>query len=204
MHKDILSEKQQKLLPLISNFSSDFLLVGGTAIALFLGHRESIDFDLFSNKKFNNSDIIKKIKENHEIDQVVVDKLDEFTAIIEGVKITFLYYPYRISAINNFENIIKTPDILTLGAMKAYALGRRAKWKDYVDIYFITRKHTALEKIIEKAKEIFKNDFSEKNFRVQLSYFTDIDFSENIIWKKGFEVEKEDIQEHLKKISVSW
>ncbi len=121
MHKDILSKKQQKLLPLMGSFSFDFLLAGETASALFLGHRESIDFDLFSNKKFNNSDIIKKIKEDYKIDQVVIDKLDEFTAIIEGVKTTFLYYPYRISAKNNFENIIKTTDITTLGAMKAYA-----------------------------------------------------------------------------------
>lgn len=44
MHGDILTAKQVKLLPLIREFSRDYYLVGGTAIALYLGHRRSIDF----------------------------------------------------------------------------------------------------------------------------------------------------------------
>jgi hypothetical protein len=44
MHRDILTAKQVKLLPLIREFSRDYYLVGGTAIALYLGHRRSIDF----------------------------------------------------------------------------------------------------------------------------------------------------------------
>jgi hypothetical protein len=51
MHLEILTDKQKELLPLISQFKRNFYLVGGTAIALHLGHRESIDFDLFS---YNN------------------------------------------------------------------------------------------------------------------------------------------------------
>jgi uncharacterized membrane protein YczE len=47
MHTEILSEQQQVLLPLLTEFSSSFILVGGTAIALQLGHRKSIDFESF-------------------------------------------------------------------------------------------------------------------------------------------------------------
>jgi hypothetical protein len=54
MHRDILSENQIRLLPLIKTYSTDFGLVGGTAIALHLGHRRSIDFDLFTDKDFSN------------------------------------------------------------------------------------------------------------------------------------------------------
>jgi hypothetical protein len=46
MHRDILTAKQVELLPLIGEFSRDYYLVGGTAIALYLGHRRSIDFDI--------------------------------------------------------------------------------------------------------------------------------------------------------------
>jgi hypothetical protein len=53
MFDNILTTNQKKLLPLIKKFSLDFYLVGGTAIALHLGHRRSIDFDLFTEKKFN-------------------------------------------------------------------------------------------------------------------------------------------------------
>ena len=61
MHTNILSRKQQELLPLIKQFSDDFGLVGGTAIALHLGHRRSIDFDLFRSKSFNIENIRSKI-----------------------------------------------------------------------------------------------------------------------------------------------
>jgi len=71
--------------------------------------------------------------------------------------------------------------------MKAYALGRRAKWKDYVDLYFIMKYYRGIKKVIKKAKNIFGNEFNEKMFRVELAYFKDIDFSEKIIYLKGFE-----------------
>ena len=60
---------------------------------------------------------------------------------------SFFHYPFHIERDLNFEEIIKLPDILTLGAMKAFVLGRRAKWKDYVDLYFIFQKHSLQELI---------------------------------------------------------
>ena len=47
MHKEILSKYQIELLPLLKQFKREYYLVGGTAIALHIGHRRSIDFDLF-------------------------------------------------------------------------------------------------------------------------------------------------------------
>jgi hypothetical protein len=80
----------------------------------------------------------------------------------------------------HFDKIIKVPDLLTLAAMKAYALGRRSKWKDYVDLYFILKDYCNLKQIALKANSIFGDMFSEKLFRAQLSYFEDIDFTEPI------------------------
>ena len=54
MHEEILSDEQKNILPCLSTFSNSFGLVGETAIALHLGHRKSIDFDLFSFKEFVN------------------------------------------------------------------------------------------------------------------------------------------------------
>jgi len=56
MHKEVLSEKQLELLPLIKLFSREYYLVGGTAIALHIGHRRSIDFDLFTNKNLRSQE----------------------------------------------------------------------------------------------------------------------------------------------------
>jgi len=64
--------------------------------------------------------------------------------------------------------------------MKAYALGRRSKWKDYVDLYFLLKFKLSMEELIEKAKEIFSSHFNSKLFREQLCYFDDMDYSEAI------------------------
>ena len=69
MHKEILTGDQSKLLPLVKIFSKDFGLVGGTAIGLYLGHRESIDFDLFTFNKFSNYSV-KKVLDNQNMERL--------------------------------------------------------------------------------------------------------------------------------------
>ena len=156
MHKEILSPQQKALLPLLKKFSPEFGLVGGTAVALHLGHRQSIDFDLFTSQKLNHQKISRTIKKDFSLERIIVDERDEFTVVVSGVRITFWHYPDPVKYLEKFDQIIKLPDLLSLAAMKAYALGRRAKWKDYVDLYFIAQEYQGLEKIIKKAREIFK------------------------------------------------
>ncbi len=202
MHKEILTETQLKLLPVVKLFSKNFGLAGGTAIALHLGHRESLDFDLFSFIGFNNYSIKTKITESAVIDTVLVNKKGEYTFLIEGVKFTFFQFPYKISYSEPLDDIIKLPDILTLAAMKAFALGRRAKWKDYVDLYFILKAHHTVSEIAAKGVEIFGNEFNEKIFRTQLAYFADIDYQEQVIFKEGFSVDDGVIKKALAEFSL--
>src|SRR3989344_4803033 len=197
MRKEILTEQQVKLLPLIGKFSKDFGLVGGTAIALHIGHRESIDFDLFTLDEFDPSKIKRKITNGFKVEKLFVNETDEYTVLINGVKITFLRYPFHIEFKDELDKIIKVADLLTLSAMKAYALGRRAKWKDYVDMHFILKNFHGMAEIIEKAKEIFSSEFNEKIFRAQLAYFEDIDYTEKVVYRKGFEVDDEVIKKNL-------
>ena len=201
-HKEILTDEQRGLLPLIKSFSGDFGLVGGTAIALHLGHRRSIDFDLFSLKEFDNQKIRGKILKFTDINQVVRDETGQFTLQIKDVRFTFFHYPYPVIFSNSFEDIIKFPDLLTLAAMKAFVLGRRAKWKDYVDLYFIARQHHGIKDVCEKANEIFSNEFNEKLFRSQLAYFNDINYSEAVIFMPGLEVNEEKIKQELIEFSL--
>lgn len=62
MHKEILNHDQTNLLSLLKDFKREFYLVGGTAIALHIGHRRSIDFDLFKEKPFIALKVLTKIK----------------------------------------------------------------------------------------------------------------------------------------------
>ncbi len=201
-HKEILSLKQVALLPLVRLFSDNFCLVGGTAIALYLGHRKSIDYDLFTFDKFINQEIRRKILQVAKINNVIRDEAGQFTLVISDVNFTFLQFPYKIDFSESFDDIVKMPDILTLAAMKAFALGRRAKWKDYVDLYFILKANHTISEIATRGVAVFGSEFNEKMFRVQLAYFQDIDYSEQIIYKDGFLIDDEIIKKALVEFSL--
>ena len=201
MHKEILTETQINLLPLIKKFSLDFGLVGGTSIALYLGHRRSIDFDLFSPKPIDILNIRSIILKDAKIEHTFVQRENEFTVLVNQVKITFLYFPYKLKFDKNFEDIINLPSLSILSGMKAFALGRRSKWKDYVDLYFLI-KELGLSTVIEEANRLFGNEFNEKLFRIQLSYFKDIDYSEEVEFMKGFDTERENIKQFLLEKSI--
>jgi len=63
MYLNILSREQQELLAFLDSFKGKYILVGGTAIALQIGHRKSIDFDLFSTKPIKKNEIKKAVAE---------------------------------------------------------------------------------------------------------------------------------------------
>ena len=177
-------------------------MVGGTAIALHLGHRRSIDFDLFTHKTFQNEILQKKITSFHKISRVMADEKDQYSVIIQGVRLTFLRYPFKIRFTCPLDHVIKLPSLCTLAAMKAYALGRRAKWKDYVDLYFIMKDHHSLQDIVKEAKKIFHHEFNEKLLRTQLAYFKDIDYTEKIHYFARSRIHDKTIQKALIEFSV--
>jgi len=202
MNKQILTNDQVQLLPFIKSFSLSYYLVGGTAIALHLGHRRSIDFDLFTDSTFDPMLIRNNIMQSKPIEYTFSQGVGELTVLINKVKMTFFHYPYIIKRDMLFKQIITLPDLITLGAMKAFALGRRAKWKNYVDLYFIFQKYSFHE-LVDKTNSIFKAAFNEKLFRTQLGYFDDIDRTEQIEYMVGFEKKDEEIKNFLEKISLS-
>jgi len=202
LHEEILSEKQKELLLLIRKFQQNFMLVGGTGLALQIGHRESIDFDLFTLQPLQRNALRKEIISFGKTINILVESPEEYTVQVDGVKLTFLEYPFPIEATVAWEDVISVSDMTTIAAMKAYALGRRAKWKDYVDLYFVMKGGIALGDIVTKAEGIFKGEFSEKNFRSQLAYFDDIDYSEAVIFRPGFEVSDAVIRDELVKLSL--
>ncbi len=201
MHEEIFSPEQRKLLSLVQEFSHDFGLVGGTAMALHLGHRRSIDFDLITFSKLQTEKIKETIRKKHLINSTLVEEMNELTLAVDGVKCTFLHYPFIIELTENFKGNLKMPSLLSLAAMKAFALGRRAKWKDYVDLYFIFKQYS-LKELSDTAKKIFGGEFNEKLFREQLAFFNDIDYSETLDFMKGYETDDETIKNRLIKVSL--
>lgn len=202
MFKEILYENQLNIIGILEIFSKNFYLAGWTAIALQLWHRKSLDFDLFSPRKIDNTKILAKLREcGYAINRILVDnKWEELTIISSGVKITFLYYPFPVKQELEFE-WIPLPGIPTLWAMKFYTLGRRGKWKDYVDIYHIIKSGYQLKDISALAESIFQWWYNEKLLREQLCYFEDIDYTEEVEYMNNRKIDKE-IQEYLCQIAI--
>jgi hypothetical protein len=154
--------------------------VGGTAIALHIGHRRSIDFDLFTISKLRKSEIRNKLTRVPFKQVRLSEDTDQMHIVINGIKTTFFNFPYLIDHPVKVGHYISIPTLLTLSSMKAFALGRRAKWKDYVDLYYIMRDHYSIEAISKEAIKNFEGLFSEKLFREQLAFHKDIDYSEPV------------------------
>jgi len=180
MHTGILTEKQNELLPYLKIFKRKFYLVGGTAVALHLGHRRSIDFDLFCKTRISKKDILKKISNLPFKKSKLSEDTDQIHFIINDVKVIFFNYPYEIEHPLKLGEYLSLPTLLSLSSMKAYALGRRAKWKDYVDLYLILRDHYSIKEISREAIKNFGRLFSEKLLREQLAFHKDINYSEPV------------------------
>jgi hypothetical protein len=180
MHTEIFSIEQEELLPYIKRFKTSFYMVGGTAIALHIGHRRSLDFDLFSLADLRKSRIKRVLLEIPFKQVPLFEDIDQLHLFVNKVKLTFFSYPYAVEHPIKVDSYITIPSLLTLAAMKAFALGRRSKWKDYVDLYFIIRDYYNIHEISEAAGKIFTQQFSEKLFREQLAFFKDIDYSEPV------------------------
>jgi hypothetical protein len=182
MHEEILSPAQAALGETILPHFPKFYLCGGTALALLIGHRKSIDFDLATPEEIRAEAILGSLQAKGFFpERTLTATGHELTIIVQGVKLTFFSFPFPVQGTVVWPRAgIFLPEIPVLGAMKAYALGRRSKWKDYVDLYFLLRDHVTLPELIGSAKELFRGAFNAKLFLEQLCYFNDVDMTEQV------------------------
>ena len=110
---------------------------------------------------------------------IILEDGDQVHMVIDGVRVTFFSFPYEIKCIDKIHGL-PLPSLLRLAAMKAFALGGRAKWKDYVDLYFIIKYHYSIKAIILEAEKIFSKRFNGRFFRQQLRFFSDMNYSESV------------------------
>ncbi|MDO8619667.1 MAG: nucleotidyl transferase AbiEii/AbiGii toxin family protein [Candidatus Daviesbacteria bacterium] len=176
MRQEALTEKAKEILPALRNFNN-FYLAGGTALALQIGHRISVDFDLFSEKEIDKNLFpkVRKIFYGNKI-ELSVNNPDELTVFIDGLKITFLKYPFPlIFDLVDYEGI-GLLNVKEIAATKAYTINRRGSFKDYADLFFIvSKKHATLEEIIEISGKKYDNEFNSRLFLEQLIYLEDIE-----------------------------
>lgn len=197
MHLEVLDKKRQNIFSCLAKFK-DFYLAGGTALALQIGHRISVDFDLFSKKEISK-DLLTKVKKTFTAKNTVVsvNNPDELTIFVDGIKITFLKYPFPVILDLIKHNDISLLNIQEIAATKAYTIGRRGSFKDYIDLYFIFQeKHSSLKEVIKLAEQKYKHEFNSRLFLEQLLFLDDIQDQEIIFLKE--KISKTDLEKFFK------
>ena len=198
MHPEALTKEAAQLLPKLKQFDA-FYLAGGTALALQIGHRISVDFDLFCQDDISK-ELLAEVKrifpEFKGKISPIINNPEELSALIGEVKVTFLKYPFPI--LNSFVDWdgLKMLDVLELSATKAYTIGRRGSFKDYVDLFFVLSENYAnLDQIMGLAEKKYGNEFNSRLFLEQLVYLDDVEETSILFLKKP--VDKKQIEEFL-------
>ena len=175
MHEEALTEGGKQLFPGLAQFK-EFSLVGGTGLALQIGHRLSVDFDLFSEKELSPA-ILQKVKRIFPGSSLAVtyQSGDQLNVLINDIKITFLYYPYPVIEPGTMYQGVQVATISEIAAMKAFSIGRRLAYKDYVDWYFLLKEdRVSLGTVIALAKKKYGNEFNDRLFVGQLVSIDDV------------------------------
>ena len=174
MHEKVLAKKTKRLFSKIerTKIPREFYLAGGTALALQIGHRTSMDFDFYTEKKFSLLKLQRLLEKKFK--EAIVLQKAEGTLImkIDGVANSFFQYPYPLIfppiKYQNFPPLASKEDI---AAMKVIAISDRGTKRDFIDIYFLL-KEFSLEEIFNFIKKKYPNFNIYVGLR-GLTYFVD-------------------------------
>jgi hypothetical protein len=152
----------------------DYFLVGGTALALQIGHRKSDDIDLFTQKELEIPEIASYLKKHHSGKyQLLNSQKMIYQVMIDEIKVDFVHHPFELVEPAFHENQITYLGKKDIAAMKLHAIetsGNRAK--DYVDIFFLL-KEIPLEKMFECYRKKYSTD-NIFNAKRSLIFFDDV------------------------------
>lgn len=184
LQKETVSRATFELLTELMNDAKlcDFSLAGGTALSLYMGHRKSIDLDLFSAKEFEVSDLEEYLINKYDFKSEYSEK-NTLKGTIQGVKVDCISnFSKLCQPIRNYENIrLYSPE--DISAMKMLAIADNgSRLKDFIDIAYLSR-YYSLNEMLDFTNEKYPN----KNriiLEKSLVYFDDI-VDDDIILMKG-------------------
>lgn len=152
-----------------------FNLVGGTALALKIGHRKSIDIDLFTTKDFDAHDLSFYMASAYKATRVKTINNGTF-CFVDGIKIDLLAHQYPLLEDVEVIEGVRMASIRDIGAMKLNAIyGNGSRIKDFVDIYVLLE-YFSLQELLEACEMKYPNN-SIVMTRNALVHFDDIDFT---------------------------
>lgn len=191
--------KQLMQIPALQQFN----LVGGTALALQIGHRISIDLDLFTPTDFDNTQLIEILQPLGNL-EILADKPPFLQVRLDDLKIDFLKFPYPfVQEYIEIEGVRLVP-IESIAVMKLLAIARRGVKKDFFDLYFLLERYSMIELVQLFEKKIPQVDL----FHIfkSLLYFEDAELEADpkmrlkVSWKKVKKVITQKVQVYLRSL----
>ena len=184
-----------------------YILCGGTALAMQIGHRKSEDLDFMmwrisktEKPEVNWNLIEKELKENiGEIENFNMLGFDQVEFVVKGVKFSF-FVSDNLSPVTkpiDYLGNIRLADIESIMAMKMEVMLRRMKFRDYYDIYCILQEGYSIHNGIEKALNLSRHRLSSKNIIAMLlggQFIPDNNFA---TLEPKYDVTKEQIREYI-------
>lgn len=165
-----LLEKLQR----ISDFE-DFHLVGGTSLALQIGHRISIDLDLFAHhpEAMDMSSILEIVED---VGNVRIDNQSQriLNLHIDDIKVDFVSYRYDFIDDIIMQDDLRLASMTDIAAMKLSAIAGRGSKKDFIDLYFLLEHYSLAEMM-----GFYKSKYSDGNDFMVLRSLTYFDDAEN-------------------------
>ena len=178
MYWNIFDKDRYELLKKISEVVSidDYYMIGGTAISLQLGLRESYDFDFCVKSEFNNEILLNELRNIGNV-EVIQNQKGTCDVLLNGVQVSFFYYPNKV--INDFVKTEEMPKLkiasaLDIAVMKMVAIGGRGAKKDFFDLYNIIEKcNITVDELVNGLMQKCGDNINYVNIIMGLSYFED-------------------------------
>jgi hypothetical protein len=158
-------------------FAADLRLVGGTALALQIGHRKSVDIDLFGKLTEDEISITKELEKTGQL--ITLSKTTNIKVFsINGIKVDLVNYPYAWLVNAKFQDDLRLADLPDIAAMKLAAITGRGTRKDFTDIYFLLQ-HFSMKEMLQLYNRKY-HDGSEFMVLKSLTYFNDAETDEEL------------------------
>ena len=206
MHKECFTVKGWKILadlvPTLAKHKA--ILAGGTALALQLGHRISVDLDFFTNSDFRVDDILTAIKKAGYGYEILSEGENHIVTIIDGVKFSLFHYEYPFIETLIYEGT-NIASMLDIAAMKVIAIIQRGSKRDFIDLYRILQDTPFTKIVVRMVKKFGAERVSPIVIGKSLMYFTDADQNtdpEYIGHKIDWDVVKRYFKDHARQFML--
>ncbi len=136
---ELLIELMQK--PYLQGFN----LVGGTSLSLQIGHRISIDLDLFTSELFDTNELKSNLEDDFPAFQVILESQNTLITTINDIKVDFIRFKYGFVYQIVFEDKIRLANLKDIASMKIDAITGRGKKKDFFDLFFLLERYSLSE-----------------------------------------------------------